>query len=234
MASHYSEMLSALIVALDHRVTVSPLNKEAVSACFLFIYDFLLRLDLEARYIWKYPWTLFKVLYLVQRFLPFVDMCIFLIHQNFAIELTPHDCEIDYRVVFYLTTAGILLSYIIQSVRIWCAWRKNNFVKVIIIALTIGLFIPDGIALNGIIRSLEFLDPPPKFRGCIIIGGKNTYTPWILWLAYDTSASILMLIPGISAYREGGLSRLMRVMYQDGVIYFILMATRLCLHLGTA
>uniref|UniRef100_A0A0W0FA48 Uncharacterized protein n=1 Tax=Moniliophthora roreri TaxID=221103 RepID=A0A0W0FA48_MONRR len=150
MASHYSEMLSALIVALDHRVTVSYLDD--------------------------------------------------------------------------LTTAGILLSYIIQSVRIWCAWRKNNFVKVIIIALTIGLFIPDGIALNGIIRSLEFLDPPPKFRGCIIIGGKNTYTPWILWLAYDTSASILMLIPGISAYREGGLSRLMRVMYQDGVIYFILMA----------
>uniref|UniRef100_A0A0W0EU33 Uncharacterized protein n=1 Tax=Moniliophthora roreri TaxID=221103 RepID=A0A0W0EU33_MONRR len=72
--------------------------------------------------------------------------------------------------------------------------------------------------------SLKFLSILfPTFRGCLITDGKNTYASWIIWLVYDTAASLLMLIPGISGYQKGGLSEFARIMYQDGAIYFIVM-----------
>ncbi|KAI3595058.1 hypothetical protein WG66_001095, partial [Moniliophthora roreri] len=211
MASHSPEMLSVLNTALNHQTTVS----EAVSACVLFVYDFLLRLDLEARYVWKSPWSLFKVLYLVQRFLPIVDMCIFLLHLNFATEMSPQDCMVNYSVMFYLAAVGVSLSNLIQTIRIWCAWRKNKLVQIIITALTIGCFVVNIIAVNRVTMSLKFLSILfPTFRGCLITDGKNTYASWIIWLVYDTD-------------QKGGLSEFARIMYQDvlSVINIIVMTT---------
>lgn len=46
-----------------------------VAACVLFVWDYILTFGLEVQYIWKSRWTVVKVVYLIQRYLPFVDSC---------------------------------------------------------------------------------------------------------------------------------------------------------------
>ncbi|EEB95008.1 hypothetical protein MPER_06088 [Moniliophthora perniciosa FA553] len=38
----------------------------------------------------------------------------------------------------------------------------------------------------------------------------------------DDATLILMLIPGVSAYRAGGKSQILRTIYRDGVVYYVL------------
>ncbi|KAF9439847.1 hypothetical protein P691DRAFT_689476 [Macrolepiota fuliginosa MF-IS2] len=48
----------------------------SVSLNILQILDWLLTLRMEVSLIWKAPWTLMKGLYLVNRYMPFVDVTI--------------------------------------------------------------------------------------------------------------------------------------------------------------
>ncbi|TFK63335.1 hypothetical protein BDN72DRAFT_734017, partial [Pluteus cervinus] len=47
-----------------------------VASSTLYLYDLLLSLDLEVDLLWPSKWTLIKVFYLLQRYLPLIDMVI--------------------------------------------------------------------------------------------------------------------------------------------------------------
>jgi hypothetical protein len=40
----------------------------------MFIWDYILTFRMEVDLVWKSKWTFMKALYLVQRYLPFIDM----------------------------------------------------------------------------------------------------------------------------------------------------------------
>ena len=46
----------------------------------LLIYDYILTLPMEVSLIWRAKWTVMKVLYVIQRYLPFEDTVIVLLH----------------------------------------------------------------------------------------------------------------------------------------------------------
>ncbi|ESK84958.1 hypothetical protein Moror_9210, partial [Moniliophthora roreri MCA 2997] len=48
----------------------------SVASGFLLLYDVLLNFGLEFEHIWKSKWSFFKILYLIQRYLPGVDTVI--------------------------------------------------------------------------------------------------------------------------------------------------------------
>ncbi|KAK7024327.1 hypothetical protein VNI00_016358 [Paramarasmius palmivorus] len=205
-----------LLPALQHERDISYW-----AVIFLLPYDFILRLSLEIQYIWKSPWTLFKALYLIQRFLPFVDCFFLLIIFRFAPGLSEKQCYYGHRALMFTSTVGVALSNIVLSVRIWnfdSAFRHPR--SDIQVFEMLVLPIQTHRSLTPLIVAIL---PIPNFRGCFIIDGDEVYTIWITWLIYDTSATVLMLIPAFWAYREGGLPNLLRVIYQDGALYFMLM-----------
>lgn len=44
-----------------------------VAASTLFLWDWMLTMRMEVDLVWKSKWNFMKVLYLLQRYLPFVD-----------------------------------------------------------------------------------------------------------------------------------------------------------------
>lgn len=46
-----------------------------MAACVLFVWDYLLTVDLEVQHVWKSQWSVIKVVFLLQRYLPFIDSC---------------------------------------------------------------------------------------------------------------------------------------------------------------
>ncbi|KAK1220772.1 hypothetical protein PQX77_016449 [Marasmius sp. AFHP31] len=68
--------------------------------------------------------------------------------------------------------------------------------------------------------------PTPKnedLRRCFyVMQNKEIYICWILLMIYDSASFMLMGIPGFKAYRTGGTSNFVKVVYRDGVIYYAL------------
>ncbi|KAF5327784.1 hypothetical protein D9619_004753 [Psilocybe cf. subviscida] len=55
-----------------------------LAACVLFLWDYFLTFDLEVQHIWKAKWNVIKVVYLLQRYLPFFDSCYLGLYREFS------------------------------------------------------------------------------------------------------------------------------------------------------
>lgn len=58
---------------LGRQVLIRGLFCNTVVGATMFLYDYLLTLGMEVDLVWSSKWTFMKVLYLAQRYLPFVD-----------------------------------------------------------------------------------------------------------------------------------------------------------------
>lgn len=47
---------------------------KTVASVALYFYDWMLTLEMEVDFIWPAPWNLLKIAYLVQRYLPMVEI----------------------------------------------------------------------------------------------------------------------------------------------------------------
>lgn len=47
-----------------------------VASVALFVYDYAITFGMEVELIWMSPWNVMKILYLIQRYMPFVDSAI--------------------------------------------------------------------------------------------------------------------------------------------------------------
>ncbi|KAK1226633.1 hypothetical protein PQX77_010392 [Marasmius sp. AFHP31] len=76
------------------------------------------------------------------------------------------------------------------------------------------------------VKGVQFPDPTPipgiaGFGECFyLISNKDIVVCWALLMVYDTVSFALMAVPGFKAFRSGGHSHLVKVIYRDGVVYY--------------
>lgn len=54
----------------------------AVASVAVFLYDYSITLGMESQYIWPAKWNFMKFLFLLQRYMPFVDTCFMVLHRT--------------------------------------------------------------------------------------------------------------------------------------------------------
>ncbi|KAG7091648.1 hypothetical protein E1B28_010669 [Marasmius oreades] len=205
-----------------------------VAAGTLFAYDVLLNLNVEFKYVWaalnprnrpvKISSVVFNLMYLVQRYLPLWDR---IIMDTYYI-LGPSDtksCEITYEMSAWSTIIGIHLSEFILAMRIWAVWVNKPSVMVMLVTLAASVSIPALLFFVRFVRGIQCRElhmlSMLKPQGCFCSSkNKDLYVSWSMLMVINTVGFILMAIPGLKAYRRGGRSNLMKVVYQDGVIYY--------------
>ncbi|EEB92982.1 hypothetical protein MPER_08428, partial [Moniliophthora perniciosa FA553] len=214
-----AELARKLLNALNHQRIVSYVD---VLSTFLLVYDVILNFNLELRHIWHSKWSLLKVLYIIQRYLPFFDTAVMVLHHQFATGLSPRYCSINYHISGWCFVIGIVISEIVLTLRLWAVWRRSIPIAIGLAVFFLGCWVPCFVLLNQFLESMTFAIPPlPHFRGCFISGGSHIlYMCWVLMMIYDTGTLIMIIIPGIRAYRMGGSSELLNVVYRDGAIYY--------------
>ncbi|KAF9255471.1 hypothetical protein L218DRAFT_336282 [Marasmius fiardii PR-910] len=212
---------SALTKALSHGRLVSYMD---VMNTTLLIYDVILNLPLEIEHIWTKQWGFLTVLYIIQRYLPFFDTAGVALHLHFGANLSPEFCTSGYKIAGWSFIGGVMLSEILLTLRVWAVWRRRILVGLGLVLFFLACWVPGSYYLAQFLNATKFATIPfpiPHFRGCFISGGSIIlYLCWVLWMVYDTGTLIMMLIPGISAYRKGGRSELIKTVYRDGVIYY--------------
>ncbi|KAG7091384.1 hypothetical protein E1B28_010422 [Marasmius oreades] len=139
----------------------------------------------------------------------------------------PRECAIGYSLSGWSSVMGILLSELILGLRIWGVWGRKPSIAAILVVISLGCSIPAVIFFERFLKGIQYpelnIAGPDQLRRCLtLMRNKEVYVCWILLMIYDSTSFILMAIPGFQAYRTGGSSNLVKVVYRDGVIYYAL------------
>ncbi|KAF9258631.1 hypothetical protein L218DRAFT_990449 [Marasmius fiardii PR-910] len=204
------------------------------SGATLFAYDVITNLDAEIEYVWaaldfrkrrikKAP-LIFHLMYLVQRYLPLLDQVILALRLLFGTP-NPRACAITLMISAWSSITGIVLSEFILGIRVWAVWRQKRSIGLILVAFTLGFSTTAMAFFERFLKGIDFFEPympvSVPLRGCFIsVKNKDMYVGWVLLMIYDSAMFILMAIPGFAAYRIGGTSKFVKVVYRDGVMYY--------------
>ncbi|KAF8996795.1 hypothetical protein BDQ17DRAFT_903816 [Cyathus striatus] len=187
------------------------------------LYEYFITLDLEIKYIWNSRWTYIKIIYLTTRYLPFFDTSLVLWKHLYP-HLSANDCHNLFMIIVWFFLIGMSIAEVIFTVRVWAVWGKNKWSTYFLPIFYLACWTPGYVILGRAVITAKFDIQDLIPRGCLATGGVDTLgisTAWAILLVYDIVIMILMLVPAVNAFKWNGTSQLTRVMYRDGIIYYI-------------
>lgn len=189
----------------------------------IMIWDYVLTFGMEVDLVWNSEWNFIKGLYLFQRYLPFIDIISIALYYQIGGSLTKTGCQNLYYATAVTTVLGLAASEMLLTYRTWAVWNRNQRLSIILPILYALVWGSGFVVLSIFLKSITFGDPPyPGFKSCFLMhSNKDLVFLWALLIIWDTLMMILMLVPAFRAYRSGGNSTLIKVVYRDGVIYYL-------------
>ncbi|KJA25144.1 hypothetical protein HYPSUDRAFT_38111 [Hypholoma sublateritium FD-334 SS-4] len=193
-----------------------------VASIVILSYDTLLTLDREINTIWRSKFSVMKLMYLITRYSAFVEGGVVIAQLSI-----PGDwyvgCSLTFKLNACLFVFGMGVGEIIMTNRTWVVWQKNRTMMFALPIFYVTLWSGGFAAIAIFLGSIKF-DPNPRtpYVGCYATAASPIiFICWVLIFVYDLVMLILMAIPTFRVYRSGGSSRFMRMVYRDGVVYYI-------------
>ncbi|CAA7265648.1 unnamed protein product [Cyclocybe aegerita] len=127
-----------------------------LAATVIFLWDYLLTFGMEVRYIWPGKWTFVKIIFLIQRYVPFLDIMWYGMHVSFGSNLTNEFCTRVNYVGKGLMLLGFVCSEVVLVFRIWAVWNRHHIMTILLPILFAACWIPPTVFLVEFIRSVRF------------------------------------------------------------------------------
>ncbi|KAF9067001.1 hypothetical protein BDP27DRAFT_1329581 [Rhodocollybia butyracea] len=211
---------------LDDRNLISYF---VVSSAVFFLYDWVLMLPVELDVVWSAKSQPLNVLYIIQRYMPFVDTIGILFAVSFAKPIEPNTCRILYTTSGWMYITGIALTEVVLTIRTWALWRNDTRLTIGLMILFLGCWAPNFYVMHLYLDSQTYIPSPLPQVGCVILGGKSIlFLCWVILMVYEAGILILMLIPGLAFWlphilHSGNWSALTTVVYRDGIAYYLVL-----------
>ncbi|KAA1470555.1 hypothetical protein DENSPDRAFT_879796 [Dentipellis sp. KUC8613] len=193
-----------------------------LSAMTLLYYDYFLTLPDEIDLIWGSRWTATKVLFLLNRYIPFFDAVLGVYHQ-LASEVSEETCYAMYAGSGWMVVYGVGISEIILVFRTYALWEKDRRIGVGLGALFVIGWAFMSVYLDKFLKSLQFVpmrEIAPNFTGCFVTKVDNIlYICYVITLSYETTIVCLTLIKGLQHFRNTN-SPLIFSLYRDGILSY--------------
>ncbi|KAJ3572590.1 hypothetical protein NP233_g2982 [Leucocoprinus birnbaumii] len=217
------QLLQEVIVGVERSRQVNYCNVASITIMAL---DWLLTFEMEVSLIWTAKWNTTKILYFLTRYLPFIDTSIVIYHQ-FGYALPVSVCKTTYQYAAFMFVFGMAFAELILTLRTWAVWEKDRRLTYALPALFAAVWISGFTIIGFYLRSTHHMaSPVPQLFGCIVQDANQILAScYILLMGYDACILALMVVRGIAAFRSGGDSQFMRVVYSDGIIYYIYLFT---------
>ncbi|KAF9465347.1 hypothetical protein BDZ94DRAFT_393144 [Collybia nuda] len=192
-----------------------------VASLVVFLHDYFVTFELEVEHIWNSNWSTVKIVFLVARYLTFIDVPLILIYSLYS-GLTPRGCYIVTSIATWSTVIGVGAAEIILLLRTYALWDRSKRILIFLVLLFIGVFTTGGVSTEIFLRSIRYAPLPlPFMRGCFpVAASKLLYVDFVVLLVDETTIMLLTLYVGIRRFRHSR-SRLVTVLYRDGVLYFM-------------
>ncbi|KAJ8583612.1 hypothetical protein M405DRAFT_775208 [Rhizopogon salebrosus TDB-379] len=202
-------------------------------SCFtLLVYDLLTTFGEEVEYFWSGPWSMSRVLFFLNRYLPFIVM----IPTNvalFGIGIPAQRCTQWIRTAFQLSIIVVCMTQGILLLRVWYMYSRNALARAVACfsyaACTVSSMILMGINLPSLEvspTSLETWRMMYHFPGCA------APSPSMIWAVFIPTTVIHIILFGFTIARvmkfshKLGMEHLMRRLMRDGgLVFFVSMAS---------
>lgn len=194
-----------------------------VASAMMFIYDYFLTMGLEVELVWGSRWGFMKALYIVQRYIPFVDSVALCFTHQFGNKISPAMCRIVETWRGWTMIAGFSLSELVLTLHAWAVWKKDRRLGVFLLFVFISSVAASFVVTAFFFRGVQFGERPyPEFFGCFVTGSNRiVYLNWVILMFYEAVILVLMIVPGIAAYRQGGDVALHDVIYRNGIMAYV-------------
>ncbi|CAA7269708.1 unnamed protein product [Cyclocybe aegerita] len=205
---------------LVENLKVSTVIKRVdLAASIIFLWDYFLTLGLEVDHIWSSRWTIVKVLFLFQRYIPFIDIMVLGMYMSFGENVSETRCtRVNYAWKF-LSIAGVVASEAILCFRVWAVWNRRTFMSFLLPALFAGSWVPAITLLAIFMKSIKYIYLRPPFLGCVVASADKSIS-FEFFLIWDTVMLSLMAIAALKAYHRSGRTALFKIVYGEGIIYY--------------
>ncbi|KAG1817159.1 uncharacterized protein BJ212DRAFT_1270482 [Suillus subaureus] len=203
-------------------------------ACFtLLVYDLLTTFGEEVEYFWSGPWSISRVLFFLNRYLPFVVMISGLVVRFLLLNALTKSCTHWIRAAFELSIIVICINQGILFLRVWYMYSHSA------IARAVACFSYAGCALSSLITmglSLSFLKSTTESlqlqRKITAIPGCSAPAPSMIWTVFVPSTIIHTILFGFTIARVVKVSRdlqmdqlMQRLIRDGGLVFFVSMAS---------
>ncbi|KAF9558715.1 hypothetical protein CPC08DRAFT_810078 [Agrocybe pediades] len=177
----------------------------------ILVYDYIITLGMEIELVWSTRWNVVKTLFIVQRYIPFLDNFALWMYQDYGGYHSVETCKI----LAYLSLAGSISGVVISegqrvhspgweggilmsaknrtvllTIRIWALWRPTMRLKPGLAIAFAMVWTPAVIACYHLLVSSEFADLSPltKRNGCYRVKCNEVYAVLIFacLLIWDT------------------------------------------------
>ncbi|KZP12423.1 hypothetical protein FIBSPDRAFT_870201, partial [Athelia psychrophila] len=155
----------------DLAILATNINKNegyAVTACgALLTYDILTLLDKEVEYVWMTPWSFGTVLYLLNRYLPYIETIV--VHLCSTTN-SPEACQMGKTVLAWFVVAGSLISQVVLMVRTYAIWGRKQSIYFGLIGLCVATTVPVMVINYLEVASWKYGPSPfPNQNGCFAV-----------------------------------------------------------------
>ncbi|KAJ8094624.1 hypothetical protein PM082_010630 [Marasmius tenuissimus] len=204
----------------------------AVAVASVFIYDYFLTLPDEVKHIWPSEWSTTKILYILQRYMPFIDTVILVLYNDFTPGLSDRFCRISYAISGCMFVIGIGITEVLLTLRLWAVWQKNRRLTFALPILFVSCWATILAMMGVFLSSMTFGPPILPHLGCHVTGGSPIlFVCWVLVMLYNGATMALMIVSAVSLYgsrrspdpASTGINGLVYVVHRDGVVYYVIL-----------
>ncbi|KAK0448310.1 uncharacterized protein EV420DRAFT_853206 [Desarmillaria tabescens] len=192
-----------------------------VASATLMIHEWSMLFEQEVTLIWHSPWNLVKILYLMSRYFPIIDVAIAL-QEHIQPRADPKICLINNNISTVSAGVGIAISELILIVRT-CALYGNYKRAVYGLGLVWAIWVSANIwVLITFMKSTVFeYQPSSVLPGCYL--ASESPVIFVCFASLLLLEAVLLVLHVWKALRllRGSRNALVSTFFRDGVIYYI-------------
>ncbi|TDL25206.1 hypothetical protein BD410DRAFT_630888 [Rickenella mellea] len=207
--------LSPIVIDLFVHIRIAKCT--TIAAVTVLIWDYLITLPDEVAFVWPSSWNISKFLFLLNRYLAFIDpimlVYVLMFDENAKV------CIYHFRILAWFLVVGFIVGQLILILRAYAVWGgQSNKLFAMIIGMTICIFTMSlwtsakyigGVYSTGV--------PALGMRGCTLLyRNRLAWIDFLLFLAIESTSTGLMVIKAIQHFRVSRNS-LMTTIYHDGI-----------------
>ncbi|KAI0347671.1 hypothetical protein BDW22DRAFT_1423954 [Trametopsis cervina] len=192
----------------------------------ILVWDWIIALPRERRFIWKTGWTPVKVAYLYCRY--WVIAVVPYLLWAFCTNHTLEECQRLYRIPVALAMWNQVASEIILVIRTYAFFNRNNYILALLVSTLAGVIAYQLFVDTSEMLLLPFL--PGQEKGpCLPMSKPHSAHLlgfFIAPLLYDTMITVMTVTKAITIRRRSGgaSSRLIQTFLREGVFYYLLIS----------
>ncbi|KAJ3866375.1 hypothetical protein EV359DRAFT_36785 [Lentinula novae-zelandiae] len=171
----------------------SPLIvQRAVSSIVLFLYDWILMLPAEIKFVWNTKLRPLNVLYILQRYMPFIDTIAFASTASLVRPMNPDTCRVLVNISGCESYENLkIYLLVVLTVRTWALWENDIRLSFGLPIFFVCCWAPSFYVLHVFLQTQTFIPSPfPQEFGCTYLGGQSVfYLCWVLLTVYEAGKS---------------------------------------------